>query len=169
MMFNYKDKAKAATAEEEFLCNKLIHDITSRLEALTMNTVVSGFMEYTNKLLAIAKAEGGLSRETMETLVILLAPFAPHIAEELWQELGHDSSVFFASWPKADESKMVQDEVEIALQIGGKLRGTMVLAKDASKDDALAKAKEALASRLEGKTVVKEIYVPGKIVNLIVK
>ncbi len=169
MMFNYKDKAKAATAEEEFLCNKLIHDITSRLEALTMNTVVSGFMEYTNKLLAIAKAEGGLSRETMETLVILLAPFAPHIAEELWQELGHDSSVFFASWPKADESKMVQDEVEIALQIGGKLRGTMVIAKDASKDDALAKAKEALASRLEGKTVVKEIYVPGKIVNLIVK
>ena len=134
-----------------------------------MNTVVSGFMEYTNKLLAIAKAEGGLSRETMETLVILLAPFAPHIAEELWQELGHDSSVFFASWPKADESKMVQDEVEIALQIGGKLRGTMVIAKDASKDDALAKAKEALASRLEGKTVVKEIYVPGKIVNLIVK
>ena len=64
---------------------------------------------------------------------------------------------------------MVQDEVEIALQIGGKLRGTMVIAKDASKDDALAKAKEALASRLEGKTVVKEIYVPGKIVNLIVK
>jgi leucyl-tRNA synthetase len=169
MMFNYKDKAKAATAEEEFLCNKLIHDITSRLEALTMNTVVSGFMEYTNKLLAIAKAEGGLSRETMETLVILLAPFAPHIAEELWRELGHNSSVFFASWPKADESKMVQDEVEIALQIGGKLRGTMVIAKDASKDDALAKAKEALASRLEGKTVVKEIYVPGKIVNLIVK
>ena len=93
MMFNYKDKAKAATAEEEFLCNKLIHDITSRLEALTMNTVVSGFMEYTNKLLAIAKAEGGLSRETMETLVILLAPFAPHIAEELWRELGHNSSV----------------------------------------------------------------------------
>ncbi len=169
MMFNYKDKAKAATAEEEFLCNKLIHDITSRLEALTMNTVVSGFMEYTNKLLAIAKAEGGLSRETMETLVILLAPFAPHIAEELWRELGHNSSVFFASWPKADESKMVQDEVEIALQIGGKLRGTMVIAKDASKDDALAKAKETLASRLEGKTVVKEIYVPGKIVNLIVK
>ena len=64
---------------------------------------------------------------------------------------------------------MVQDEVEIALQIGGKLRDTMVIAKDASKDDALAKAKEALASRLEGKTVVKEIYVPGKIVNLIVK
>lgn len=169
MMYQYKDKTKEATKDEEFLRNKLIYDITNRLEALTMNTVVSGFMEYTNKLLAIAKAEDGLSQETMETLVILLAPFAPHIAEELWRALGHDSSVFFATWPKADESKMVQDEVEIALQIGGKLRGTLVISKDASKDDALAKAKEALASRLEGKTIVKEIYVPGKIINLIVK
>lgn len=169
MIYNYKDMTKTATSEEEFLCNKLIYDITNRLEALTMNTVVSGFMEYTNKLIAIAKAEGGLSQNTLETLVILLAPFAPHISEELWRELGHDSSVFFAKWPKADESKLVQDEVEIALQIGGKLRGTMVIAKDAAKEDALAKAKEELASRLEGKTVVKEIYVPGKIVNLIVK
>lgn len=168
LLYNYKDKTKAATSEEEFLCNKLIHDITNRLEALTMNTVVSGFMEYTNKLIAIAKAEDGLSQKTLETLVILLAPFAPHIAEELWRELGHDSSVFFAKWPEVDESKLVQNEVEIALQIGGKLRGTMVIAKDAPKEEALAKAKEELASRLEGKTVVKEIYVPGKIVNLIV-
>ena len=99
----------------------------------------------------------------------MLAPFAPHIAEEMWHEMGHEGSVFDAGWPKADESKLVQDTVEIALQIGGKLRGKMEISKEAAKDDVLAQAKEVLASRIEGKTVVKEIYVPGKIVNLIVK
>ena len=97
-----------------------------------------------------------------------LPPFC-HFTPEQWQELGHEGSVFAAGWPKADESKLVQDTVEIALQIGGKLRGTMEISKDAAKDDVLAQAKEVLASKIEGKTVVKEIYVPGKIVNLIVK
>ena len=134
-----------------------------------MNTIVSGFMEATNHLTDVAKKEGGLSKETLDTLVILLAPFAPHISEEMWRELGHTASVFDASWPKADESKMVQNEIEIALQIGGKLRGTMMINRDAAKETVLAQAKEALASRLDGKTIVKEIYVPGKIVNLIIK
>ena len=91
------------------------------------------------------------------------------VVEELWQELGHEGSVFAAGWPEADESKLVQDTVEIALQIGGKLRGTMAVANGAAKEDVLAQAKEVLAAKIEGKTVVKEIYVPGKIVNLIVK
>ena len=87
----------------------------------------------------------------------------------MWHELGHENTVFEAGWPEADESKLVQDSVEIALQIGGKLRGKMQVAINASKEEAITQAKEALASRLEGKTVVKEIYVPGKIINLIVK
>lgn len=169
LVYTYKDAPKAASKDEEFILNKLIHDITSRLEALTMNTIVSGFMEATNHLTDVAKKEGSLSKETLDTLVILLAPFAPHISEEMWRELGHTASVFDTSWPKADESKMVQNEVEIALQIGGKLRGTMMINRDAAKDTVLAQAKEALASRLDGKTIVKEIYVPGKIVNLIIK
>ena len=147
----------------------MIQDVTSRIESLAMNTIVSTLMESTNKLLDVAKKEGALSKATLDTMAVMLAPFAPHIAEELWQELGHEGSVFAAGWPKADESKLVQDTVEIALQIGGKLRGTMEISKDAAKEDVLAQAKEVLASKIEGKTVVKEIYVPGKIVNLIVK
>ena len=136
---------------------------------LVTNTIVSTLMESTNKLLDIAKKEGGLSKATLDTMTVMLAPFAPHIAEEMWRELGYDSTVFEAGWPKADESKLVQDTIEIALQIGGKLRGTMEISKDAAKEEVLAQAKEVLASRIEGKTVVKEIFVPGKIVNLIVK
>ena len=78
-------------------------------------------------------------------------------------------SVFEAQWPKADESKLIQDTIEIALQIGGKFKDTMVIDSNADKDTVIAKAKEVLASRLEGKTVVKEIYVPRKIVNIIAK
>lgn len=169
MVFTYKDSNIVASKDEEFVRNKLIADITSRLEALTMNTVVSGFMEYSNKLNDIAKKEGGLSKETLETIVTLLAPFVPHISEELWRELGHSTTVFEAGWPVADESKLVQDTIEIALQIGGKLRGTMMISTSATKDEVLAQAKEVLAERIEGKEVVKEIYVPNKIVNLIVK
>ena len=169
MVYANKDADKVPSKEEEFIVNKMIVDVTSRVESLAMNTIVSTFMESTNKLLDVAKKEGALSKATLDTMAIMLAPFAPHIAEELWHELGHEGTVFDAGWPKADESKLVQDTVEIALQIGGKLRGTMEISKDASKEDALAQAKVVLASKIEGKTVVKEIYVPGKIVNLIVK
>ena len=169
MVYNNKDAGKAASKEEEFIVNKMILDVTNRIESLAMNTIVSTLMESTNKLLDVAKKEGGLSKATLDTMAVMLAPFAPHIAEELWKELGYEGSVFAAGWPKADESKLVQDTVEIAVQIGGKLRGTMEISKDAAKEDVLAQAKEVLASKIEGKTVVKEIYVPGKIVNLIVK
>lgn len=169
MVFNYKDSGAVATKDEEFVCNKMIFDITARLEALTMNTVVSGFMEYSNKLIDLGKKQGGLSVATLETMAVLLAPFAPHISEEMWKELGHEESVFDAAWPVADESKLVQDTVEIALQIAGKLRGTMEISTSATKEEAIAKAKEVLADRIGDGTVVKEIYVPGRIVNLIVK
>lgn len=169
MVYNHKDDNAAAGKEEEFVCNKMILDITNRLEALTMNTVVSGFMEYSNKLLDVAKKEGTLSKKTLETIVTLLAPFAPHICEELWKELGNEGTVFEAGWPKVDESKLMQDTIEIALQIGGKLRGTMEISVKATKEEVLAQAKTVLESKLEGLTVVKEIYVPGKIVNLIAK
>ena len=76
----------------------MVYDITTRLESFSLNTVISGFMEYNNKLIDMAK-NGGVDRETLETYVILLAPFAPHIAEELWSQLGHTDSVFHTSWP----------------------------------------------------------------------
>ena len=76
------------------------------------NTVISGFMEYNNKLIELARKEGGIDRETLKTFVILLAPFAPHIGEELWQQLGGDDSVFHAQWPECDEEAMKDDEIE---------------------------------------------------------
>ena len=165
----YKENIIAPTREIEQIRHKMIYEITSRLEALTLNTVVSGFMEYTNKLAAACKSAGGCDKETLDTLAVLLAPFAPHMAEELWEVLGHDKSIFLsAKWPKYDESKMKEDTVEIAVQINGKVKATIQVAHDADKDSSIAAAKEALGAKLNG-TIVKEIYVPGRIINIVVK
>lgn len=165
----YKDKIVAPTKEMEFAKNKMIYEITTRLEALTMNTVVSGFMEYTNKMIDVAKNADGIDKESLEALVRLLAPFTPHIAEEMWRELGHDTTVFEAGWPEYDESKLVVSTVELPVQINGKVKDSISIDKDEAKDVVLAKAKELLGGKLEGKTIVKEIYVPGRIINFVVK
>ncbi len=165
----YKDKTVAATKEMEFAKNKMIYEITTRLEALTMNTVVSGFMEYTNKMIDVAKNADGIDKESLEALVRLLAPFTPHIAEEMWRELGHDTTVFEAGWPEYDESKLVVSTVELPVQINGKVKDSIEIDKDEAKDVVLEKAKELLGGKLEGKTIVKEIYVPGRIINFVVK
>lgn len=111
---------------------------------------------------------GGIDKETLKTAVILLAPFAPHLSEELWQELGGTESVFNNTWPEHDEEAMKDDEVEVPVQINGKTKVIISIPVDISKEDAIAKGKEALGDRLSG-TVVKEIYVPKKIVNIVVK
>ena len=157
------------TDEMEFLRQKLIHDTDTRLGNLSMNTVVSGFMEHTNSLQSIAKQNGGISKEVLETLTVLMSPFAPHIAEELWELLGHNKTVFAEKWPKADPEKLKTDTVDVALQIGGKLRGSMKVPREASKDETINLAKTELAGKLEGKVIIKEIYVPGKIVNFVVQ
>ena len=167
MVQENKDKNVAVTPELERIRNKMIYDIDHRLNAFSLNTVISGFMEYNNKLVDLTK-NGGVDKQTLEDAVILLAPFAPHIAEELWQELGHTDSVFNAKWPVADASKMHESEVEIAVQINGKVKATITIDKNADKDSAIAAGKEALGDKLSG-TIVKEIYVPGKIVNIVVK
>ena len=97
-----------------------------------------------------------------------MAPFAPHMGEELWQQLGGTDSVFHASWPEFDEEAMKDDEVEIAVQVNGKTRAVISLPADIAKDAAIAAGKEAVADRLSG-TIVKEIYVPGRIINLVCK
>ena len=165
----YKDKlVEKPTAEMEFVKNKLTCEITKRLEALTLNTVVSGFMEYTNKMIAVAKAAGGIDKDSLETLTLLLAPFTPHISEEMWQLLGHDTSVFTHGWPKYDESKLKEETVNIAVQINGKVKVQLSVDPNADKDTVLAAAKAALGNKLSG-NIVKEIYVPGRIVNIVVK
>ena len=150
------------------LRHKMVYDITTRLNSFSLNTVISGFMEYNNKLIELAKKTGGIDKETLKTFTILLAPFAPHIGEEIWQQLGGTDSVFHAQWPECDEEAMKDDEIQIGVQVNGKARGVVTIPADASKDVALATAKEAVADKITG-TIVKEIYVPGKIINIVCK
>ncbi len=158
----------AATPEMIKLRHKLIYDITKRLESFSLNTVVSGFMEYNNKLIEIAKRSGGIDTETIETFLVLLAPFAPHVSEELWEIYGHDTSIFENRWPEADESAMKDDEIEVPVQINGKTRAVIRISADISKEAAIQAGKEAVADKLTG-TIVKEIYVPKKIINIVQK
>lgn len=165
----YKDKlVEKPTAEMEFVKNKLAYEITKRLDALTLNTVVSGFMEFTNKMIAVAKEAGGIDKNSLETLTLLLAPFTPHISEEMWEILGHNTSVFTHSWPKYDESKLKEESVNVAIQINGKVKMQLSVDPNADKDTVLSAAKAALGDKLSG-NIVKEIYVPGRIVNIVVK
>ncbi|MCL2350853.1 MAG: leucine--tRNA ligase, partial [Defluviitaleaceae bacterium] len=162
------DKTVEVTPKHENVRHKMIYDITWRLDNLSLNTAVSGFMEYTNKLTELAR-DGGIDKETLKTIVSMLAPFAPHIAEEMWQVLGHNATVFKQPWPTYDPSKAADDTITMVIQINGKLRGDMQVAADIAKDDAIALAKEQIASRLEGQTIVKEIFVPKKLVNFVIK
>ena len=163
-----KDKDIAPTKEMVRLRHKLVFDIEQRFNQFNLNTVISGFMEYNNKFMELSKREGGIDKETLKTFVVLLAPFAPHIGEELWQQLGGTDSVFHANWPECDQEAMKEDEVEIAVQINGKTRAVVRVSAEASKEEAVAAGKEAVADKLTG-NVIKEIYVPKKIVNLVVK
>ena len=144
----------------------MIYDITTRLEGFSLNTVVSGFMEYNNKFIELAKTSGGIDKESLEAFAVLLSPFAPHFAEEMWEQLGHDETVFRAGWPTYDESQMKDDTVEVPVQINGKTRAVISIAVDAGKEDALTAGKAAVADKLTG-NVVKEIYVPKKIINFV--
>ncbi len=156
------------TKEMVKLRHKMIKDIATRLENFSLNTVISGFMEYNNAMIDMAKKTGGMDRETLKALATLLAPFAPHMAEEIWQLLGENESVFTASWPQYDEAMTKDDEIEIPVQINGKTKVTIMVAADISKDDAIAAGKVAIADKLTG-TIVKEIYVPGRIINIVQK
>lgn len=98
----------------------------------------------------------------------MLSCVCPHVGEEIWQKLGHDNTIAYESWPTYDEAKTVDNTVEIAIQINGKTKGTLAIAKDEPKDEVLAKAKEVIADKLTG-NVVKEIYVPGRIANFVMK
>jgi leucyl-tRNA synthetase len=163
LVLDNKDKNAAETKELIRLRHQLIDTVTTRLQGFNLNTVVSAFMEFNNKL-----SKMDVDKKTLEAYVTLLAPFAPHMAEELWQQLGHDTSVFKEKWPEADKAAMQEDTLEIPVQVNGKIRATVSVAADAGKDEVLALAKEAVKDRLT-ENIVKEIYVPKKIVNIVVK
>ncbi len=163
-----KDAGTKPTREMIRIRHQMVAAVTNRLDSFSLNTVVSAFMEYNNKLIELARKEGGIDKETIETFAQLLAPFAPHIAEEVWEQYGHTDSIFHSQWPVFDEAAMKEDTIEIPVSINGKTRGKISVPADISKEDAIAQAKEAMKDRLTG-TIVKEIYVPGRMINIVQK
>ena len=152
------------TADTLRIRHGLINDSSQRLGNFSLNTVVSGFMEYTNKMVAA----GNMDRETLRTAAQLISPFAPHIGEELWQRMGGKDSVFHTEWPEADKEALKEESKEIAVQVNGKLKAKITIPVDLGKDEVIAMAKKELGDKLTG-NIIKEIYVPGKIVNIVAK
>jgi leucyl-tRNA synthetase len=147
--------------------HKTIKAVTEGIESLSFNTAIARMMEFINVILKTPR----MNREMAETFVLILAPFAPHMAEELWEKLGQGPTLAYVPWPAFDEALLVEDSMEIPVQVLGKLRSRITVPVNASQEDILAAAKAdpKVAGHLDGKTVVKEIYVPGKMVNLIAK
>jgi leucyl-tRNA synthetase len=157
------------TAEQNRMLHKTIRAVSADLEQLSFNTAIARLMEFTNFFF---KAEVR-PRLAMERFVLLLAPLAPHLAEELWQALGHAATLAYEPWPGYDESLIREDTIEIPVQVNGKLRAKIQLSADAGNDrgalESAARANPRVAELLEGKTIVKTIVVPGRMVNYVVK
>ena len=153
--------------ELETSIHRTIKKVGEDIEVLKANTAIAAMMSLLNDL----AEHGGATRGEYRTLLLLLNPFAPHITEELWQQLGYGGQIAHAQWPVYEEAKCQESTVEIAVQVNGKVKARLQVAAGIAKEDALAaaKAQPAVAQALEGKTLVKEIYVPGKLVNLAVK
>ena len=171
-VFLFVEEFKDKIASEDKIIvrerHKLIYNVTEKIEDFSMNTIVSSFMEYMGNIMHRAKEIDSIDKQTLIDISILLAPFAPHVAEEFYEMLGNDYSVFDAKWPEYDKALMQDDEINIPVQINGKLRATIQVSKDATKDFVLEKAREAVKDKITG-NVVKEVYVPGKIVNIVMK
>ena len=144
--------------------HQTIKKVSSDFENLKYNTAIAAMMALINDFYK----KNSVTRDEYRTLLVLLNPVAPHITEELWQSAGFEGRLYQAAWPEYDEAKTVEADVEIAVQINGKTRATLMIGKDDPKDEVIAKAKETIADKLTG-TIVKEIYVPGRIVNIVHK
>ena len=153
------------SSDLETKIHQTIKKVSSDFETLKYNTAIAAMMELVNEFYK----KGSVTKDEFKTLLILLNPVAPHITEELWEKLGEKDYLFRQSWPEYDDAKTKESVIEIGVQVNGKVRGTVSLAVDASQEEALAAGKAAVADKIEGKTIVKEIYVPGRILNIVVK
>ena len=155
------------TEKLETPLHKTIKKVSSDIEDMKFNTAIAALMTLTNDIYNVGK----ISKEQLHTFIKLLCPFAPHLCEEMWEVTGGEGFLSLASWPTYEEAKTVDAQTEIGVQINGKLRGTVVIPTGADKEEvfAMAKADSRIASLVEGKTFVKEIYVPGRIVNIVAK
>lgn len=153
--------------DTETLMHQSIKKVGEDIEKLKGNTAVAQLMTLINKFFDL----GQVNKAELATFLILLNPFAPHIAEEIWENVGFSGRITDQTWPEFEESKTIENEIEIAVQVNGKVRDKLVIARDLDKDEVIARAKEleGVQSYLEGKTIVKEIYVPQRLVNIVVK
>ena len=156
--------------------HKTVRKVTGDLQDFRFNTAVAALMEAQNEVLEVwadrpQNLDAAQWREIAETFTLVLAPMTPHVAEELWQRLGHDESVLDQAWPAWDEALAADEVVTVVVQVNGKLRDRLEVPVDAARDDVLALARAAhnTVRFLEGKQVVKEVYVPGKLVNFVVR
>ncbi len=158
-----------STPSREMLVQRhlLLKNVTERLESFRMNTIVSSFMEFINEVTTMREAP---DLQTVESFLVAISPFAPHFAEELWKRTGHEPTIFMQRWPKWDEAYTTADSVTVAVQINGKLRGTVVVKTDSEEDDVLtAAARHPEVTRyLDGKQIRKKVYVKNRILNLVV-
>ncbi|NLK76877.1 MAG: leucine--tRNA ligase [Clostridiales bacterium] len=154
----------AYSAEFETKMHQLIKKVSSDYENLKYNTAIAALMSILNDF---SKA-GKINRAEFKTFLVLLNPVAPHITEELWTACEYEGRLYQTAWPEYDEEKTKEDTVEIAVQLNGKTKTTVTIAVDADKDTAIAMGKEALGDKLTG-NIIKEIYVPGKIINIVAK
>lgn len=153
--------------ELESAFHRTIKKVTEDIEGLKMNTAIAALMSLLNDI----QGFGGINEAEFKTYLILLNPFAPHMTEELWQQAGFEGMLNEAEWPKYDEAKCADSTVEIAVQVNGKIKARINVAADISAPDAIAAAKAdgAVTTAIEGKSIIKELYVPKKLVNIVVK
>ena len=170
-VWNFFTEPANIVEENDGKLTKLYHQtvkkVTNDFEVLGFNTAIAQMMVFVNELYKV----GTCPREYAEGFVKMISCITPHVGEEIWQSLGHDGTIAFEAWPTYDESKCVEDTVEIALQVNGKIRNRIEVAADIAAADAIAAAKadERVAPALAGMQIIKELYVPGKLVNLVVK
>jgi leucyl-tRNA synthetase len=167
-----KDRMGDADAEDVLRQRHiLIKNCTERLEAFRFNTIISALMEFVNFATDGANAGKAVSRETVETFLILISPMAPHFAEELWRELGHTDTIFRAAWPAHDEALTKTDTVTVVVQINGKLRDRLDAPAGSRKDELqkMALALDKVQKQIEGKEIKTVVVVPDKLVNIVIK
>ncbi len=152
------------SADMETKMHQTIKKVSGDFETLKYNTAIAAMMALINEFYK----KGQVTRGEYKTLLTLLNPVAPHVTEELWQLAGFSGRVYQTSWPSYEEAKTVESMMEVGVQVNGKIRVTISVPKDQAKEAVIAAAKEALGDKLNG-TVVKEIYVPGRIVNIVAK
>lgn len=155
------------TAEQSRMLHKTIKAVTQDIEQMSFNTAIARMMEFTN---FFTKADAR-PKAAVESFVLLLSPYAPHLAEELWQLLGHDQTLAYQPWPTYDEAMIKEDTVEVPVQVNGKLRGRIQVPAGTDREalEAAARGDSRIAELLEGKKVVKTVVVPGRMVNFVVK